>query len=223
MRRKSLFLSIALVVLIGGTVLGALVLLTRHEPAFYVRNLLPQGQQRQNAALRCTSNINSFVQDVKYGPNRGPGPWRGSFTEEELNSFFAEHLLDSHLHLPEGVSEPRITVEQDRIRLGFRYGTPPLSTIISVDFRVWLAQGQANVIVLELQKLHAGALPISSQSLLKDISEIVSGRIQVSWYRHNGNPTAVLKFQGDQARSTAQLRRLELKPGVLTIVGESCE
>src|SRR5947199_7848858 len=102
--------------------------------------------------------------------------WRGSFTEAEINSCFAEHLTDSKTAdrlLPEGISEPRLQIEGDRIRLGFRYGSRPWSTIISIDFRVWLAKQEPNVVVLELERLHAGALPVSAQSLLEQISEVL--------------------------------------------------
>src|SRR5262249_38998119 len=151
--------------------------------------------------------------------------WQASFTEAQINSYFEEDFLTSRVAeklLPEEVAAPRVAIEQDKIRLAFRYGTPPWSTIISIDFRVWLAPKERNVIVLELQSLHAGSLPISAQSLLEQLSEVVRKRnIDVMWYRHNGNPAAVLRFQSDQPRPTVQLRQLELRNGLLRLVGRS--
>jgi hypothetical protein len=46
------------------------------------------------------------------------------------------------------------------------------STVISISFRVWVAPKEANVVVLELQSLYAGALPISAQSLLDQLAEL---------------------------------------------------
>ncbi len=222
MRRKSLWLSVALVILIGGGVLSIVILLTQHEPAFYARCEVPAGNERTNFAVQFGAKLFTLVQQIKNEGNRGPDKWNGQFTEEEINSCFAERLANKYL--PEGVSEPRIAIEKDRIRLGFRYGQPPFTTIISVDFRVWLTQSQPNVVVLELQKLHAGSMPISAQSLLEDISGILRrNSIQVSWFRHDGNPTAVLKFQSDQPRTVSKLRQLDLKPGMLTIMGECSE
>jgi hypothetical protein len=115
-------------------------------------------------------------------------------------------------------------LQQDKIRLAFRYGTPPWSTVISIDFRVWLAPKECNVVVLELQSLHAGSLPISAQSLLEQLSEIIRKRnVDVTWYRHNGNPAAVLRFLTDQPRATVQLRQLELGNGMLRLAGQSLE
>jgi len=226
MRRKSFWLSVALVVLIAGTVLTTLVLLTQHEPAFYTRSAVPPGPQRKDISGRFQGRSLALLTSIRAGGSRD-GNWGGTFSEEELNSYFEEHFLAWGLAdelLPEGVSEPRVAFEQDRLRFGFRYGMPPLSTIVSIDFRVWLAQAEPNVVVLELKGVHAGSLPITAQSLLENISEALRRHnVQVAWYRHQGNPTAAVKFQTDQPRPAFQLLRLDLKPGMLTVVGHSNE
>jgi hypothetical protein len=98
------------------------------------------------------------------------------------------------------------------------------STIVSIDLGVWLAAKEPNVVVLELKGLRAGSLPISAQSLLERISEAArSQALEVTWYRHNGNPVAVLRFQPYQNRPTFQLQRLELGQGTLLITGRSLD
>src|SRR5262249_5203406 len=125
--------------------------------------------------------------------------WFGRFTDEQINSYFAEDFVRSGTAeklLPEGMHEPRISIQPDRIRLSFRYGAGVWSTIVSIDLGVWLAAKEPNVVVLELKGLRAGSLPISAQSLLEHISEAARGQsLEVTWYRHNGNPVAVLRFQ----------------------------
>lgn len=226
MRRKSFWLSIFLVIVIVGGVGTALALLTQHEPAFYRRAAIPAGQQRKDVSATFEGRSGALVMSIKNGGG-DKGDWGGQFSEAEINSYLAEHFLSHGLAdkmLPDGITDPRVAIDQDCIRLGFRYGLGPWSTIVSVSFRVWLAKGEPNVIVLELQGLQAGALPISAQSLLENISEALQRQhIQVSWYRHEGNPTAALKFQSDQPRPSAQLLQLDLKPGMLTINGRSNE
>jgi len=226
-RRRSLLLAVGMLVLAGGGVLAGLGALTQHEPAFYARCAVPAGKQRQDVSINFVVRFGNFLDYIKAGGDPKSNNWRGSFSEAEINSCFAEDFASSKAAdrlLPEGISEPRVFIEQDRIRLGFRYGSPPWSTIISIDFRVWLAKNEPNVVVLELQRLHAGALPVSAQSLLEEISEVLRRQnIQVTWYRHNGNPTAAIRFQTDQPRVTAQLQQLELKPGVVTVAGHTSE
>jgi hypothetical protein len=223
MRRKSLYLSLALAILMMSTVLTALALLTRHVPAFYIRSAVPPGMQRKEFSGEFATKLVALRDSItEVSPSPTAGTWRSQFREEEVNSFFSEDFLNWALAFPEGISEPRISFEQDRVRLGFRYGTPPWSTLVSMDFRVWLAQGEPNVVVMELRGVHAGSLPISAQSLLENLSEVLRQKnIQISWYRHQGYPTAALKFQND--RPTCQLLQVELKPGMLTILGQSCE
>src|SRR5205085_3485708 len=100
----------------------------------------------------------------------------------------------------------------------------PWSTVISLDFRIWLVPKEPNLVAMEFQALHAGALRISAQSLLEHVYEAARQRnIDVSWYRHNGNPVALLRFQSDRINPTFQMQRLELRPGMLVISGRSIE
>jgi hypothetical protein len=219
MRRKPVLMAIGIIFLVLATVLFTLALLARHEPGFYVRAAVPPGEQRQQLSSQFYKEFMKLRNGIV---NKDP-KWYATFTEAQINSFFEEDCVAQNM-LPEGVTAPRVAIEKDRIRLAFRYGTPPWCTIISIDFRVWLAPKEPNVVVLELQGLHAGALPVSAHSLLEELSEVVRRRnIEVNWYRHQGNPTAVLRFQSDQARASVQLRQLELRPGMITVAGRSLD
>jgi hypothetical protein len=229
MRRLSLWIAVGMLALSAGGIVAALVAMTQHVPAFYQRASQATEQQRKeyrNSFVTKYGRITKLLEDVK-GGLATPINWGQAFTEAEVNAFFADNffgLEEAKDLLPEGASQPRIQFDQDRVRLGFRYENFLCSTIISIDFRVWLPQAQPNVVVVELQGLHAGALPISAQSLLEDISTTLTRqRIQLSWYRHHGNPTAALKFPSDEPRPTAVLQKINLKPGILEIVGRSSD
>lgn len=223
MRRKSVLKAAGILFVALCAILGSLAALAKHEPAFYARAAVPPGKARVAHSKAFQNEMAQLVTALVSRHEK----WYASFNETQINSMFEEAFLATGVGekvLPCGVSEPRIAVEQDRVRLGFRYGTPPWSTVISVCFRVWVAPKEANVVVLELQSLHAGALPISAQSLLDQLSDVLRKKnVDVTWYRHNGNPAAVLRFQGEQPRSSVQLRQLELRPGVLTLAGKSID
>jgi hypothetical protein len=226
MRRKSLWLAISMVLLVVVSVLTTLGILLRHEPSFYRRCAVSAGAERIELSAKFESASLAFTTSIKNGGDLQTGNWYGKFNEAEINSYLAEGFTKGMAEklLPDGVSEPRIEINEDRICLGFRYGDPPWSTIIAIEFRVWLAKQNQNVVVLELQGLHAGALPISAQSLLEQISEALRRHgITVTWYRHHGNPTAALKFNTDQPRPSCQVNHVELKAGSLAIWGHSSE
>ena len=224
MRRKSLLFGIGLLLLLG-SIATVLVLLLTHEPAIYARTTPPPGEERHKLSGTFQSDLFGLYNKIH---DKFPPSWNARFTETCINSYFEEGFVRSNLAekiLPEGVSAPRVAIEPDKIRLAFRYQVGPWSTIISIDMRVWLAnKREPNVVALELQGLHAGSLPIAAQSLLEQISETAEQNgIKVIWYRHNGNPVALLKFQADQPRPTFQFTELQLHAGSVYISGRSLD
>jgi hypothetical protein len=222
MSRKSVFLSLGLLLLITSSVSAGLVFLVRHEPDFYRRCCLPPGPARKQHSRDFQMEFTGFVGAVTSHHES----WGAKFTEEQINSFFEEDFIESGWEkiLPPGITAPRVVIEADKIRLAFRYGSGAWSTIVSLDIRMWLIKKEPNVLALELQGLHAGSLPISPQSLLDRIEEMAHGsHIQVSWYRHNGNPVALLRFQADRPHPTIELQHLNLEHGAISIEGRSTE
>jgi hypothetical protein len=223
MRRKSVLLGSALLLLLGGAVAGVLGLLVRHEPEFYQRAALPPGHEREQHShefeAKCFNLFNGMTNDRE---------WREKFTAAQINSYLEEDFIRSGWHdrlLPEGISDPRVSFSPGKVRVAFRYGGQSwYSTIVTIDFGVWLCKKDVNVVAMELQGLHAGSLPITAQSLLDRVSEVARRQdIEVTWYRLNGNPVALLRFQATQPRPTVHLERLELTDGQLLIVGRSAE
>ena len=222
MSRKSMLWALVMVLLLLGGIGTTLVLLLRHEPDFYVRSAVPPGAQRIKSSGEFVEMFSRLVEGIAT-----KRPWDVRFTQEQINSYFEEDFVKEHSAekpLPGGISEPRVVLESDRIRLAFRYGTGWLSTVISLDLQAWLVSKEPNVVALEFQALHAGALPISGQSLLERVSEAAQQKnIEVTWYRHNGHPVVLLRFQADKSNPTFQLQELELHPAMLRLTGRSLD
>ena len=222
-KRKTIVL-VTMSLLLVGTFLG-LILLLKHEPSFYGRADMPPGKDRKDRSTACFSQFSNLINNWVDGPVKGE--WTVTFSQAELNSYFTEDFIPHGLAealRAQGITDPRVVMEDGKLRLAFRYGTPPWSTILSYDLKLWLAPKDVNVVCVEILGRHAGALPITTQSLLNDIAD-VAGRhgIEVSWYRQRGNPVALVRFQADRSRPPAQLRRLEVKQGVISIGGLSQE
>jgi hypothetical protein len=223
MSRKSFVLGIALLVLLGGAVAGVGALLVLHVPEFYPQVAVPPGQERQQHSQEFQAKCVSLYNEMK-----DDRVWQEKFTQAQINSYLEEDFIRSGFSeqfLPQGISDPRVSIGPEKIRLAFRYGTEAwCRTVVTVDFRVWLCPREANVVALELQGLHAGSLPITAQSLLERVSEVARRQdVEVTWYRLNGNPVALLRFQATQPRPTVRLERLELSEGQIVIGGRSAE
>jgi len=210
------------VVLLSAGVIGTLLLiLVRYEYGWYAKAAVPL-ERADKLSQDFTSKFSEFYNDIT-----SEQEWYARFFDEQINSYlevgFIHSGLDTRL-LPDGISHPRVVFETDRIHLGFRYGHGAWSTIISIDLKVWVAPNEQNAVALEVEGFHAGALPISAQSLLERIAEVGrQNNIDVTWYRNpdTGNPVAVLRFQADQPRATMLLQAVQLEHGCLTIRGRS--
>jgi hypothetical protein len=223
MSRRSfcLALGVLLVLTVGGA--AALAALVRHEPEQYAHRPAAEEpavlqQQSREFTKRFADLKNAFS---------GEREWEEEFTDEQINSYLEGGFVDSNIDrliLPEGISRPRVAFGTDRIQLAFRYGSGAWSTVISIDLKVWLPKCEPNVVALELEGFHAGALPISAQSLLERVAEVGrSNGIDVQWYRTNGHPVALLRFGTDQPRTTVLLDVVKFQPGSLLVKGHAIE
>jgi hypothetical protein len=222
MRKRTVMLLTSLFIGLAVLVGTGVLLLIHHEPGFYRRALVPPGPKREQLSRDCVGKFGNLGMFMKDGTGC-KDEWAVEITEDQLNSYFQEDFKkwgDCANLEKLGITDPRIVFDKDKIRLAFRYGSGLWSTVLSFEVRVWLAK-EPNVLVVEFLARHAGALPISAQSILETISEHLQGRnnIEATMYRHNGNPTAVVKLECDKSRPTFQLRRIEVEDGKITIGG----
>lgn len=218
MRRRSVFLLLAIIVALVGGAGAALAAMIHHVPGFYKDAAVANDTQRPIKSREC------FQRSIELWNDIGNGlPWEKEFVQDHLNSYFQEEDNRSSaglIELPDGIRDIRFAFDQDRGRIGFRYGAGWWSSVISVEFRVWLVAQKTNVVALELVSFRAGALPLGTQALLDFITETARQQnIEVTWYRNEGHPVALLQFQANQPRPNTLLRRLELMPGRVIVAG----
>jgi len=200
---------------------GGLWLLLGYEPRQYTRLLNPIDQQslRSQEFIKTSSSL--------YSQTEEGGPFSATFTEDQVNAYLAEGVHKAGLAdklFPEGISEPRVAFEAERIRVSFRYRSALINTVVSASLKVWLPGGEPNLLAIQLESFRAGLIPISAQWLLEQISEVARMKdVEVNWYRYEGRPVAVLRFQADKAKPTIKLTGVFLDDTTFTIQGESAE
>jgi hypothetical protein len=220
MSRRSLFLALAILLVLAGSVGTGLLLLLHYEPHHHRESATPPGERRVHCSREFYTKFWDLISEM-----HSTAPWSQTFTDEQINSYLNETFVASGLSkqlLPDGISEPRVLFEADRMRLSFRYRTGLINTVISIAVRIWLPENEPEVVVVSLERIQAGLLPYSAHWILERISEVArQNGIEVSWYRHDGHPVAVLRFQADQPHPTLQLKAVQFEPGVITIHGRS--
>jgi hypothetical protein len=223
MSRRSFFVAVGIVLFLAGTVGATVYALLRYEPGHYRRAAIPSGDNRNKLSEEFLREFFNFLNAM----NSDPDGWYGSFTDRQINSYLEGTFMQCGLGekiLPDGITEPRIVFEQDRVLLAFRYRSRLVNTVVSIAARVWLPRAESNVVAVQLEGFRAGALPFTAQWLLERISEAArQNGIEVNWYRHEGHPVALLRFQADQARPTLHLTAIQIERGRITIHGKSVE
>jgi hypothetical protein len=219
MKRKSIVIAcgIGTALLAAGLTVGVLV---RHEPAFFRAAEVAPGPDRKKHSMEFLNSCAQLRTGIQYEVQ-----WYGQFTAEQVNSFLAENVAPGGTEerlLPSCVHEPRVTFGPGTICLAFRYGEPPLSTIVSVDLRVWLVRKEYNTVALEVEKVRAGLLPINVHSMLERLTDDLRQQIrglEFSWYRHGSHPVVLVRLQADRVVPTIKLQQLELRDGEMLICG----
>jgi len=207
--RTLLCLSVVLSPIVAAVVLAA------QAPGFYVERLSPGDEQtleeRANQFLSRGSRLyNSIVS--------GSNVWSEKFDEAIINAWFAHDLKRNHQRsLPSGVSEPRVALDGDCLRVGFRWGFGSLGTVVQVAVKTWVPQN--NLLAVELRGARAGRLPLPT-TYVRRLVESVAERngCEIRWKRNGANLVAIITLPGSRGIT---LRRAEVGNGALTLSGHS--
>src|ERR1043165_4144106 len=213
-----------LVAFVGGDLVLGLIVAVKHEPTFYQQCQAPPSPERKEQADTFLRNFSQMILDMR---GKQEEHWGCDATELQLNSFFAEafdRLGEAETLNNLGISSPCVTLEGEQVRLAFRYGKGWFSTVISYDLKIWLVPKEANVIAVQILAARAGAVPISCQSILHQFTEFARKQnYEVTLYRHEGSPVAVVRLQPDQPNPSASLTVLKFDTGKLSIRGKTLE
>ncbi len=219
-RRRPVLIAVGLLVAISGSVFAIVGSLIKREPEFYTQAACQADYDAREKASRLLTRVQDLKNDI-----RTKGEWGEIFTAEELNCFFAEMMTEKGNFtglLPKGFHSPRVAIEADRLLLGFRCGEGFWSTVVWIELRVWLVADETNLMAVEVCDLRAGQLSVGAQSVLDAIAETARGsNIDVTWYRHNGNPVGLFRFFPDQPRPASQVLTLEVREGRIVVAGRS--
>lgn len=223
MSRRSMMVMLSLVGL-GVVFLAIQFCLYRYQPRWYLEASLPAGERRSKCSAEFWNEFSELINGLG-----GERQWYVRFTDDQINSYFCESFTQSRLNeelLPEGISEPRVKFEADRMRIAFRVCSNRFYTsVISMTLRMWQARTEPNVLAIQIESCRAGLWPTSiPQWVLEQLTNTARQHgIEISWYRHEGHPVALVRFQIDKPKPTLQFQAIQLEEGVITIQGKSDE
>jgi hypothetical protein len=219
-RRRPLFRAIGLLALVLFLGAGVFAYLVKREPAFYSAAAKQGDFDTRDKAYGLLTRVQDLKNDI-----RTMSKWGETFTAEDLNCFFSEMMTEKGSFtglLPSGFHSPRVAIEGDRLKIGFRYGRGFWSAVVWIELRIWLVADETNLMAVEVCDLRAGKLGIGTQSILDAIGDVARGsNIDVTWYRHNGNAVGLFRFFPDQPRPASQVLTLDVTDNKIVIAGQS--
>jgi len=215
-RLKRLAIVVAGVVAVVSFAAGGLLYLAGRAPRFYheVEELSLQDRTAQSKQfVRQATGVWNQIQNEP--------AWSGIFTQSHVNAWLAGDFAQKPVvTLPRTVSEPRVSFDDGRLGLAFRWQRGPVEGLICVTGRIWLPE--SNLVAIEFEKIRAGVIPLSSGPVIEALSAAAeSAGLGLEWRQHAGNPVALLRLSRPDGAADIAIERVELESGKLRVAGQS--
>ncbi|HVJ83514.1 MAG TPA: hypothetical protein VNC50_20785, partial [Planctomycetia bacterium] len=148
----------------------------------------------------------------------GQGAWRESFDEETINAWLAVDFEENHGKiLPARVTNPRVAIEGDRLRMGFQWSAGPFSTVVQVTIGVWVPK--PNWLAVELHGAKAGLAPMPTTQLRRLLERAAEkAGCEVTWKRNDTTLVGLVRLPNS---SGVILRQADIRDGKLSLAGRS--
>lgn len=202
--------------LLGLIVFQILLILASRAPDFYLEKVQldpVQASQMSDQLLQKTTALAGQVQH--------PGRWYQVFTEDEINAWLAVDLPKNHRHLlPPELSDPRIKLESDTVRIAVKARHGLLSGILTIDIHV--QSPEENTIVLSFRRVSLGALPLPFRPMIERLKNFAA---QAGWeireMQKDGLPTFVIRIPpvADEKGQIRELTWLRIADGRVELSG----
>lgn len=151
--------------------------------------------------------------------------WSATFTEEQINGWLAYGLPKKFAHvLPSTVSDPRVAIDTDGIKLGFRYRDERISGIVTLHLDAYVAATD-NEIGIVIDHLNAGLVPLPISKWTERISDTAANNgIPLRWTQKNGSPVAIVNLRlhlPDEPERILIIKTIEFQKGKIFVSGTS--
>ena len=209
-------LCLALLVVGGG--LFTLHRASQYVPEFYGPAIQADPADQEDASDKMLQKAAALVSDVG-----NEDEWKSLFTEDEINGWLAVDLVENHPDaLPPSVTDPRVSIEPDRLTLACRYDRGGWKCVLSVVADVYLAE--PNVVALRIRKARAGAVPLPLDEVLDRITTAARKMdFELRWQQAEGDPVALVSIRPprDEEKRVVRIESIKLGDGEVYLAGSS--
>lgn len=211
------FAALAVLLALG---VGAYVLYraSQRVPEFYREALQATPKDREEASDEMVQQVTALASDTQKD-----GVWEAVFTAEQINGWLAVDMPRNHPDLlPSSVSDPRVTIEPEQVRIACRANRGDWTGVVSVAVDVYLAE--PNVVALRIREARVGSLPLPLQGILDKISqEAAQTDIEIRWRQAEGDPVVevLIPPPRDKDDKRVRIESLQLGEGRVYVSGST--
>lgn len=203
------------ITILVGLIVTVGVLLFR-RPAFYLERLgsMPAEEQSQ-LSKQFLNKGTRLINDIQHEP-----VWLADFDERQINAWLADDFHQNHAEqsLPSGIREPRIAIDGDILRLGFRYCKGPCGVIVQIGLRAWVPK--RNMLAVEIDGAWAGDLPLPASYTRSVIEQFAyANNLGIRWKRNGNRLVALIEFP--KGHREVVLQKVEIREGTIYVKGGS--
>jgi hypothetical protein len=219
-RFRLLLVLFAAVLLVAGTG-GFFAYQVQQVPEFYQQAIAAPPQRQVEAAEQLEHQAIELQNQI-----RRDEPWRVELTADEINGWLATVLPEKFPDvLPPEVREPRVALEQDRLKAAGKVQTSGIETVVSIELAAYLTE-RPNELAIRVHSVSAGKVPIPLSKYLEQITAAAERKgIFIRWQEVEGDPLAIVMLPlaepGDKREII--IRSLQLLPGTIVVTGTAEE
>lgn len=199
---------------IGG--IGGVGFLASQQPGFYAEQLQNLSAEDRVALSKQFLNKGTrLINDIQ-----NQSVWAADFEQDQINAWLAEDFESNHAEqsLPTGTGQPRLALDGDVLRLGFRFSKGPFGVIIQIGFRAWVPR--RSMLAVEIEGAKAGWLPLPSSYTRSVIEQFAyANSMEVTWKRNGQRLVALFEFP--RGHREVVLQKVEIKDGAIHLRGGS--
>lgn len=151
----------------------------------------------------------------------GSGTWNAAVTETEINGWLRTDLPKNHSGLlPAGVSDPRVNLADDMVRVGARVGWGPVAAVASLGVRI--DRLDADRVRADVRSVRIGGLPLPRGPAVRRLAAaLTAAGMPTELQRVDGRSVAVVYISGVESvpGKTHRLDTLDISGGELLLSG----
>jgi len=218
-RMQLAILFLGIIGLVTGTILIGAYQAARQVPQFYREAMKQQPTSQQVAGEQLEKQVLDLHNDAQR-----EGQWEAVFTDQQVNGWLATDLVQEFPRLlPHKMRDPRVAIDENRVRLACRYQHDNSQSVVWVDVDMYLTD-EPNVVAVRVCRARAGMLPIPLKYILDSITSAARrAEIKMKWAHDNGDPVAMFTIpaQREADQRVIHLDALELRKGEVRVAGRT--